>query len=459
MMPCEWWAMYGVDTPALQLLAVRVLAQTVSSSPCERNWSTWSLIHTSKRNRLAYEKLQKLVYCHYNMKLRERQLRVDRDMEENQDPLDLLSIGNMAQIGDDDEDPLYEWVKSADLDDAEGGPALQVAEGAAALGIDVDQVVSEQNADTDSFDPLVRSSARSNEGEEASSRPPPHHQVVVSDDDDETQPPLNTGPGDDDDSDDDDHDDDDGDERGDGGTDTSIGGTSGGRGGSGGGYTTAQSQRSVGQFTEEQSFDHATQDMDHGSRPPSRARASEPTYMFERRSKKKAGRAAADALTRSLSSMDISSDRGSSTSVPPYAHGGYHGYGRDSSDIQSRSSIHEYRQPEDSSSSHDPLTGGYSGYPYDWQQYYQGVGVRLDLFPQYPAQEMPSMYVTQFPRLGVLVQFGEDDYQRYIREFLNWYEQRMTWEQYCQYVGQQYYSQLPRDPDNDYEPPRHSMWR
>ena len=139
----EWWAMYGVDTPALQLLAICILAQTVSSSPCERNWSTWSLIHTSKRNKLAYEKLQKLVYCHYNMKLRERQLRVDQDMVENPDPLDLLSIGTMAQIGDDAEDPLYEWVKSADLDDADGGPASQVAEGAASLGNDVNEVVSQ----------------------------------------------------------------------------------------------------------------------------------------------------------------------------------------------------------------------------------------------------------------------------------------------------------------------------
>ncbi|XP_058115710.1 rRNA biogenesis protein rrp36-like isoform X1 [Magnolia sinica] len=204
----------------------------------------------------------------------------------------------------------------------------------------------------------MRSSAHSKEGEEASSRPPPHQQVVVSDDDDETQPPLDIGPEDDD-------DDDDGDEGGDRRTDTSIGGTSGGGGGNGGGYTTAQSQRSVGQFTEEQSFDHATQDEDHGSRPPSRARASEPRYMFERRSKKKAGRAVADALTRSLSSMDISSDQGSSTSVSPYAHGGYHGYGHGSSDVQSRSFTHGYRQPEDSSSSHDPLTGEYSGYPYD----------------------------------------------------------------------------------------------
>lgn len=355
----------------------------------------------------------------------------------------------MAQIGDDAEDPLYEWVKSADLDDADGGPAPQVAEGAASLGIDVDEVVSQQRADTDSFDPLMRSSTRHDDGEEASSRPPRHHQVVVSDDD-ETQPPLDTGRGDDD--------DDDSGDGGDRGTDTDVGGTSGGGGGSGGGYMTGQSQRSVGQFTEEQYFDHATQDEDHGSRPPSRMRASEPTHMFERRSKKKAGRAAADALARSLSSMDISSERGSSTSVPPYTHGGYHEYGHGSSDIQSHSSTRGYEQPSDSSSSYGHLTGGYSGYPYDWQQYYQGVGVGLDIFPQDPTQPMPSMYVTQYPRLGYLVQFGEDDYQRYIREYLHWFEQRMTWEQYCQYIGEQHYNQRERDPDDDYEPPRHSMW-
>ncbi|XP_058078930.1 uncharacterized protein LOC131227190 [Magnolia sinica] len=37
MMACEWWSMYGTDCEVLQRLAVRVLAQTVSSSPCERN--------------------------------------------------------------------------------------------------------------------------------------------------------------------------------------------------------------------------------------------------------------------------------------------------------------------------------------------------------------------------------------------------------------------------------------
>ncbi|XP_058088407.1 uncharacterized protein LOC131235285 [Magnolia sinica] len=79
MMACEWWSMYGTNCEVLQRLAVRVLAQTVSSSPCERNWSTFSLIHTSKRNRIGYEKLQKLVYCHYNMKSQERLLRAKEE--------------------------------------------------------------------------------------------------------------------------------------------------------------------------------------------------------------------------------------------------------------------------------------------------------------------------------------------------------------------------------------------
>ena len=66
------------------------------SSPCERNWSTFSLIHTQRRNRLGYERLQKLVFVHYNARLRERILRAtDNELE---DPLDLMSIGQFAHL-------------------------------------------------------------------------------------------------------------------------------------------------------------------------------------------------------------------------------------------------------------------------------------------------------------------------------------------------------------------------
>ncbi|MQL68366.1 hypothetical protein Taro_000620, partial [Colocasia esculenta] len=74
--PAEWWIQVNyqqAETNPLAYVAVRVLSQTTSSSPCERNWSTFSLIHIKIRNRLGVDRLEKLVYCHYNMRLRVKQ--------------------------------------------------------------------------------------------------------------------------------------------------------------------------------------------------------------------------------------------------------------------------------------------------------------------------------------------------------------------------------------------------
>ena len=73
-MIAEWWNNYGDEGPHLQKIAVKVLSQTCSSSGCKRNWSTWSLIHTKLHNRLATKRLHKLVYVHYNMRLRVKNL-------------------------------------------------------------------------------------------------------------------------------------------------------------------------------------------------------------------------------------------------------------------------------------------------------------------------------------------------------------------------------------------------
>ncbi|KAA8547074.1 hypothetical protein F0562_003503 [Nyssa sinensis] len=48
--PAEWWFLYGTDAPNLRKIAMRILSQTASSSGCERNWSTFALIHTKVRN-------------------------------------------------------------------------------------------------------------------------------------------------------------------------------------------------------------------------------------------------------------------------------------------------------------------------------------------------------------------------------------------------------------------------
>ena len=68
----EWWKFFGYDVPVLQKLAIRILSQTASSSGCERNWSVFERIHTKIRNRLEHQRLNDLVYVHYNLHLQDR---------------------------------------------------------------------------------------------------------------------------------------------------------------------------------------------------------------------------------------------------------------------------------------------------------------------------------------------------------------------------------------------------
>ncbi|MQL98308.1 hypothetical protein Taro_031013 [Colocasia esculenta] len=46
----DWWFNFGHTAPTLRKVAVKILSQTSSSSGCERNWSTFALIHTKVRN-------------------------------------------------------------------------------------------------------------------------------------------------------------------------------------------------------------------------------------------------------------------------------------------------------------------------------------------------------------------------------------------------------------------------
>jgi len=68
--PASCWSMFGNDTPTLQHLAMKLLSQCASSSGCERNWSTFTFIHTKLRNRLGHKKLHQLVFVNYNLRLR-----------------------------------------------------------------------------------------------------------------------------------------------------------------------------------------------------------------------------------------------------------------------------------------------------------------------------------------------------------------------------------------------------
>jgi hypothetical protein len=67
-----WWSLYAADYPDLQRLAVRILSQTCSITRCDRSWSMFERIHLKKRNRLEHQRLNDLIFVHYNLRLQER---------------------------------------------------------------------------------------------------------------------------------------------------------------------------------------------------------------------------------------------------------------------------------------------------------------------------------------------------------------------------------------------------
>ena len=114
----DWWFRYGNSSPIVRSLAIQILSQTASSSKCERNWNTFALIYTKQRNCLAHVKLEQLVFCYYNIKLKLRDLEAERDKVEETEFVDLLEIA--VHPNDDNEDPLYQWFRPTHLDD-DGG--------------------------------------------------------------------------------------------------------------------------------------------------------------------------------------------------------------------------------------------------------------------------------------------------------------------------------------------------
>ena len=53
-------------------LLLKLLVQPCSSSCCERNWSTYSFVHSLKRNKMDPKRAEDLVYVHSNLRLLSR---------------------------------------------------------------------------------------------------------------------------------------------------------------------------------------------------------------------------------------------------------------------------------------------------------------------------------------------------------------------------------------------------
>jgi hypothetical protein len=65
----NWWAFEGACRKLIAPIARRILGQTVSSSSCERNWSSYSFVHNKSRNRLQPKRAEDLVYVYTNSRL------------------------------------------------------------------------------------------------------------------------------------------------------------------------------------------------------------------------------------------------------------------------------------------------------------------------------------------------------------------------------------------------------
>ncbi|XP_065670247.1 uncharacterized protein LOC136088936 [Hydra vulgaris] len=66
--PINWWKGLCSFTE-LSKVASRILQLPASSAACERSFSTYSDIHSAKRNRLTTERAGKLVFISQNLKL------------------------------------------------------------------------------------------------------------------------------------------------------------------------------------------------------------------------------------------------------------------------------------------------------------------------------------------------------------------------------------------------------
>ncbi|GBG67389.1 hypothetical protein CBR_g526 [Chara braunii] len=95
--PALWREAFGLKHDLLAPQAIRLLGQASSSAACERNWSLHELIYGWRRTKLLPERMAKLVYISWNVRLLRRNQRgegdeihipwaddvpVDREMEE-----------------------------------------------------------------------------------------------------------------------------------------------------------------------------------------------------------------------------------------------------------------------------------------------------------------------------------------------------------------------------------------
>ncbi len=353
---------------------------------------------------MGTQRLNDLVFVHYNMRLRIKHIREGED-KDHFDPIDLAYIYNE----DEDEDPILEWLQENGqpvLDEEQGRPSSRIA---TEMGINVEEYISSSEHS--------RSGTPGLGGE--------------SDTDDTSQPP-------------------DDDEGGDSGNVTQPGT----------GDLRGESQRPLSPFTGEDEFTHATQDDHHGARQPSRP---DPLpYHYKRKPREDTTQDSDSwssqtrgSLLESFDSLNIHDP------TDPYDYSSYGDHSYEQSDYTSESGwtrtsssyIPSQQSEWDMSSifNYAPPQTEYE------QQSYQGLPSQ-DCFPQQPQQVL----IAQYPLIGFLIQLPISDYHYYIMEYQTYYS-HMSWNNYVFWKESQIRQQIHRahniaEQQHNIDEPRHSFW-
>lgn len=104
-----WWQQHGISCLELQRIAVRILSQTCSSFACEHDWSMYDQIYSKRQNRLSQKKLNDIIYVHYNLRLRECQLR-KRYRDSRSTSIDSVLLEHL----------LDDWIVDANIQSSDG---------------------------------------------------------------------------------------------------------------------------------------------------------------------------------------------------------------------------------------------------------------------------------------------------------------------------------------------------
>ncbi|MCO5559169.1 hypothetical protein L7F22_012763 [Adiantum nelumboides] len=107
--PLFWWESFGFQMPHVQRVALSVLGQDCSSGACERNWSTYSLIHTKIRNKLSTKQSEHLIYCRSNLRMLRsmHEMPMARQVNADECKLSIETLKSLNKDRDPEEEQIF----------------------------------------------------------------------------------------------------------------------------------------------------------------------------------------------------------------------------------------------------------------------------------------------------------------------------------------------------------------